>query len=109
MCIRDRASAVSADARYVAFTSEADDLVPGDGNGQSDVFLRDRLARTTVRVSVNAHGDEADGASSVFALSSDGRFVMLQSAASNLVPGDGNGERDLFRKDALAIAVAGHE
>jgi TolB protein len=98
-------SAVSADARYVAFTSEADDLVPGDGNGQSDVFLRDRLARTTVRVSVNAQGGEADGASSVFALSSDGRFVMLQSAASNLVPGDGNGERDLFRKDVLTGAV----
>ena len=98
-------SAVSADARYVAFSSEADDLVPGDRNGTSDVFLRDRLARTTVRVSVNAHGGEADGESSVFALSSDGRFVMLQSAASNLVPGDGNGQRDLFRKDVLTGAV----
>lgn len=98
-------SAVSADARYVAFSSEADDLVPGDLNGKGDVFLRDRLARTTIRVSVNAHGGEADGESSVFALSSDGRFVMFQSAATNLVPGDGNGQRDLFRKDVLTGAV----
>ena len=98
-------SAVSADGRFVAFTSEADDLVPGDGNGVSDVFLRDRVARTTVRVSVTAGGAEADGASSVFALSGDGRYVMLQSAAANLVAGDGNGERDLFRKDVLTGAV----
>ncbi|HZM00114.1 MAG TPA: hypothetical protein VFD43_07685 [Planctomycetota bacterium] len=98
-------SAVSADGRYVVFSSEADNLVPGDGNGTSDVFRRDRRTGATVRVSVAADGGEADGHSAVFALSSDGRFAFLESHATDLVPGDGNGERDLFRKDLRTGAI----
>lgn len=99
-------SQVSSDGRYVVFSSEADNLVPGDDNGVADVFRHDRLLGKTTRISVAADGSPAHGGgASVFALSSDGRFAMLQSAATDLVPGDDNGEPDLFRKDLLSGAI----
>src|SRR5439155_1747545 len=68
----------------------------GDTNGVSDVFLRDRAAGTTVRVSVASDGSQANGESDSAAMSADGRFVAFRSAASNLVKGDTNGLPDIF-------------
>jgi Tol biopolymer transport system component len=148
--------AISGDGRVTAFRSQASDLVADDGNGASDVFVRDRTTRTTTRVSVAssgaegnadsaspdlsfdgrlvvftseatnlddrdaccrdiflhdldagttarisepASGDQANGGSDDSAISSDGRFVVFASEASNLVPGDGNGLADVFLAD----------
>jgi Tol biopolymer transport system component len=91
---------ISADGRFVAFRSGARDLVPGDTNGVSDVFVRDRLAGTTGRVSVGPSGIQGNGPAGDFtALSADGRFVGFDSYASNLVAGDANGTCDVFVHD----------
>jgi Tol biopolymer transport system component len=88
--------AISADGRYVAFVSYATTLIAGDANGRADVFVRDRVARTTERISVSSLGAEANGDSfsypfpSSVAMSADGRFISFSSTASNLVPGDTN-------------------
>jgi uncharacterized repeat protein (TIGR01451 family) len=79
--------AISADGRFVAFVSQADNLVSGDRNVNADVFVRDRLLGTTERVSVNSAGEEADIGGEGPAISADGRFVAFQSQAQNLVPG----------------------
>jgi hypothetical protein len=73
--------------------------VPGDGNGQPDVFVRDVGARVTRLVSVGLGGRPADGASRTASISADGRFVAFESRASNLVPGDDNGRADVFVRD----------
>jgi Tol biopolymer transport system component len=83
----------------VAFESFAPDLVAGDTNGVWDVFVRDRVARTTQRVSVGVGGDEAGLDSKDAAISSDGRYVAFESVATNLVPGDTNDEVDVFVRD----------
>jgi uncharacterized repeat protein (TIGR01451 family) len=77
--------AISADGRFVAFPSEATNLVNGDRNGTTDVFVRDRLTGRTERVSVSSTGAESDGFSDGPAISADGRFVAFQSDAFNLV------------------------
>ncbi|MGQ9666706.1 MAG: TolB family protein [Anaerolineae bacterium] len=94
-----RGSAMSADGRYVAFVSSATNLVSGDTNSVSDVFVRDRLLGTTERVSVASDGTEGNGASSSPAVSADGRYVAFSSEASNLVAGDTNGQSDVFVHD----------
>jgi hypothetical protein len=94
-------ASISADGRYVAFSSWATNLVPGDTNGQMDVFLRDRLAGTTERVSVSSSGAQGNNESGGAAVSADGRFVEFGSYASNLAPGDANGKRDIFVRDRL--------
>jgi Tol biopolymer transport system component len=91
--------ALSADGRYVAFTSYAAGLVPADGNGLLDVFVHDRATGRTVRASVAADGREADGLSFTPSLSADGRFVAFPSEADDLVDGDTNGIRDVFVHD----------
>ncbi len=91
--------AVSADGRFVAFVSDASSLVAGDGNGATDVFLRDLVAGTTTRVSAAAGGIDGDGASREPAMSDDGRWVAFTSEASNLTPGDTNGFADVFLFD----------
>ncbi|MBC7334918.1 MAG: PD40 domain-containing protein, partial [Clostridia bacterium] len=96
-----RGSAISADGRYVAFVSSATNLVPGDTNAVSDVFVRDRWLGTTERVSVASDGTEGNGASSSPAISADGRYVAFSSEASNLVAGDTNGQSDVFVHDRL--------
>jgi Tol biopolymer transport system component len=90
---------ISADGRYVAFASAASTLVAGDTNGAEDVFVYDRVARTNERVSVSSLGAEGTGASYSPAISADGRHVAFTSAASNLTPGDTNGELDVFVRD----------
>lgn len=94
--------AVSADGRFVAFVSDASNLVPGDGNGDFDVFLRDRLAGRTRLVSVSTSGQQSNGGSFTPAISADGRFVVFQSSATNLVPGDTNDAPDVFIRDLLS-------
>jgi hypothetical protein len=90
---------ISGDGRYVSFSSEASNLVPGDTNGVSDVFVHDRQTGQTARVSVGPGGAQANGGSGGPAISSDGRFVAFSSNATNLVGDDTNGKRDVFVYD----------
>jgi Tol biopolymer transport system component len=89
----------SADGRFVVFDSDADNLVPGDSNGSTDVFLRDRVAGRTSRVSVAASGRQADRGAFFGAISANGRFVVFSSDSANLVPNDRNGVTDVFLLD----------
>ena len=77
---------LSLDGRIMVFVSDADDLVPGDTNGESDVFVYRRLTRQLDRVSVTTNGDEADGMSFYPVLSPEGRYVLFFSDAANLIP-----------------------
>jgi Tol biopolymer transport system component len=94
-----RDAALSADGRFVAFVSDADNLVPGDTNGTYDVFVRDRRTGTTKRVSLGSNGVQGNRDSFGAALSADGRFVGFDSSANNLVPSDTNDETDVFVRD----------
>lgn len=80
---------LSANGRYVAFGSDADNLVSGDTNTQADIFVRDLAARRTARVSLGPGGLQADGGSFYPSMSADGRFVVFQSNAKNLTPEQG--------------------
>jgi Tol biopolymer transport system component len=82
--------AISADGRYVAFESWASNLVPGDSNGNWDIFVHDRQTGATERVSVDSSGNQGNSASYRPAVSADGRYVAFHSVASNLVEGDAN-------------------
>ncbi len=88
--------------RYVAFVSSSSNLVAGDTNGKSDVFLRDRVAGTTTLVSRGVGGVPADGDSFDVSVSDNGRYVAFSSAASNVVAGDANGSSDVFVRDMVA-------
>jgi hypothetical protein len=90
---------VSADGRRVAFSSTASNLVPGDRNGESDVFLRDLTTRRIVRVSGALGGAPANGPSYPLSVSPAGRFVTFWSLASNLVADDRNDSWDVFVRD----------
>ena len=89
--------AMSADGSWIAFESQAGDLVAGDANGASDVFLRDLASGRTMLVSHNAAGSSGNGASTAPQITPDGRWVLFASEASDLVSGDTNGVQDLFR------------
>jgi Tol biopolymer transport system component len=93
--------AISADGRLIAFESRASNLVADDDNDRMDVFVHDRSIGTTTRVSVGRNGAEANGDSRDPDLSPDGRFVVFDSAASNLVPNDTNRKRDIFIRDLV--------
>lgn len=110
------APAISADGRFVAFDSEASDLVPGDDNGATDVFVRDRRTGRTTRVSVDSRGAEGDRGSYTPAISGDGRYVAFVSEATDLVAGDTNSDPDVFLHDRrnrrtirLSVAADGRE
>jgi Tol biopolymer transport system component len=94
-----RDHAISANGRYVAFDSVATNLVPGDTNNAFDIFVYDRQADTIERVSVNGSGIQGDSGSFSPSISSDGRYVAFESAATNLAPGDTNGASDIFVYD----------
>jgi Tol biopolymer transport system component len=93
--------AISHDGRFVAFHSVADNLVPNDTNGLTDVFVHGRLTRATERVSVASDGAQGNGHSRDPSISADGRFVAFLSAADNLVQDDTNGVQDVFVRDRL--------
>jgi Tol biopolymer transport system component len=92
-------AAVSADGRYVAFQSQAQNLVAADTNNAGDIFVHDRQTGQTTRVSVSSSGAEAQGASNDPAISADGRFVAFVSDAANLVAGNTGGHRNVFLHD----------
>jgi Tol biopolymer transport system component len=90
---------ISADGRYVVFESYATNLVPGDTNGYTDIFLYDMQTGTTTRISVGSSGAETDGYSSSPSISADGGYIVFGSSATNLVPNDTNGQSDIFVHD----------
>ena len=90
---------ISGDGRYVAFESDAPNLVPGDTNNAEDVFIHDRQTGATARVSVDSAGSEGNGWSQHPSISGDGRYVAFSSGASNLVPGDTKRGIDIFVHD----------
>ena len=92
---------ISADGRYVAFSSHATNLVNSDNNGQEDIFIHDRQMGATERVSAHSNGTEGNGQSNADwdvagLISADGRSILFESHASNLVDDDNNGNKDLF-------------
>jgi Tol biopolymer transport system component len=97
---------ISADGRYVAFVSDATNLVAGDNNGSADVFVHDFQTGTTTRVSVDSAGVEDIGNSNNPSMSADGRSVTFESVADNLVVGDTNTAPDIFVDD-LQVAAGG--
>ena len=92
-------SSISADGRFVAFSSVASNLVPGDTNNENDIFVRDLLTNTTSRVSVDSAGNQGNLVSFAPSISANGRFVVFESNGSNLVPGDTNNREDIFVRD----------
>jgi Tol biopolymer transport system component len=90
---------ISSDGRYVAFSTEATNLVPGDTNALADVFVHDLQTGQTTRVSVDPTGAQGNGNAGNYAMSADGRSVVFQSIATNLVPGDMNSRIDVFVRD----------
>jgi Tol biopolymer transport system component len=114
--------AITPDGRFVAFSSFAANLVTGDTNAHADVFVFDRVSRTTERVSLSGTGAEANADVSKARISRDGRFVAFATTASNLVPGDTNHDlhfnplADVFVRDRqtatterVSLDTAGHE
>jgi Tol biopolymer transport system component len=97
---------VSTNGRFVVFQSDASDLVPGDTNGVSDIFLRDLVAGTTALVSVATNGGFANDASTDPVMTPDGRYVVFVSAATNPVANDTNGILDVFVRDTVGNATA---
>ena len=95
------APSISASGRYVAFASIATNLISNDGNDDVDIFVHDRKTKKTRRVSRPTGGGIPDDGSSEPSISADGRFVAFESAATNLIPNDGNGKTDIFLRGPL--------
>lgn len=95
---------LSADGRFVAFTSQADNLVDGDTNGVGDIFVKDLQSGAIVRASTGSGGEQAANLSSAAAISADAGYVAFRSLANNLVAGD-TGAADVFVKDLLTGAL----
>ncbi len=94
-----RNPSISEDGRYVVFESDADNLVNGDTNGVTDIFLYDRTDDTIERISVDSDEMEADDRSSNPFISPNGMYVVFQSAATDLTTSDSNGRSDIFLRD----------
>ncbi len=92
---------ISSDGRFVAFSSVATNLAPGDLNAHADVFVHDSLTGGTLLASVGLNGVGANADCVAPSISADGRFVSFQSSASNLVAGDTNNQADVFVRDLL--------
>jgi hypothetical protein len=107
---------ISFDGRYVTFISSASNLVPGDTNGQRDVFVHDRSNGVTTRVSLASDGSQANGGATSVSISGGGRYVTFASDASNLVADDKNGRDDVYVHDRetlfttrVSVATGGTE
>jgi hypothetical protein len=94
---------ISADGRYVAFASDATNIVQGDNAGYRDVFEFDRETGKTIRVSISTDGKQADQGTQAFviSISADGQFVAFPSLATNLVLNDTNKAWDIFVHDRV--------
>ena len=98
---------LSADGRFVAFTSLADNLVENDTNNSGDVFLRDRQTGITERISVSTNGIQGNNSSgslslNSISLSANGEYIAFSSRANNLTPNDTNNESDIFIHNRLS-------
>jgi hypothetical protein len=95
---------ITPDGRFVLFTSSASDLVTNrNGLFALNVFLRDRSSNTTALVSVNLNGTAGGNGSSMYGMvSTNGRYVLFQSDATDLVPGDTNAATDIFLRDMVS-------
>lgn len=98
---------ISADGRFVLYSTLAGLVVPGDTNGEVDAFVKDRLTGTTTRVSVDSNGAEGLGRSVGSSISPDGRMIVFESDAPNLVANDTNGE-DVFVHDRTVAPDGGY-
>lgn len=94
--------ALTPDGRVVVFESLATNLAPDDTNHHRDIFVHDRKTGLTTRVSVDSRGNQANNFSQASHLSADGRYIVFESLASNLVSGDTNGVIDVFVHDRQA-------
>jgi hypothetical protein len=97
---------VSADGRWIAFWSYANNLVPGATFYGGDAYVHDRVLGTTELVAVDANGVQGNAKSVYSALSADGRFVAFDSEASTLVAGDTNGQRDIFVRERFGTVTS---
>jgi hypothetical protein len=107
-----RLPAMTADGRFIVFESDANDLVAGDSNNVSDIFVHDRSNGQTIRVSIRSDGQQGNFGSYSPAISDDGRIVVFHSSANNLVDSDSNNVADIFAHDLWAhqttrISVSG--
>jgi len=91
-----RCVSISEDGNFIVFESEASNLVGGDTNNREDVFLHDRATKKTVRLSVNNDGVQGNNHSGRPSITPDGRYVVFQSKADNLLTGDTNSATDVF-------------
>jgi Tol biopolymer transport system component len=91
---------ISADGRFVAFRSNATNLVTGDTNNFSDIFVHDRQTGKTTRVSVSSNGAQANGESFSPSISGNGRFIAFETFSNNLISGDTN-LTDVYMHDRL--------
>ncbi len=100
-------NSISSNGRYVAFYSDATNLVTNDTNNRSDIFVHDLKTHTTTRVSIASDGTEGNGMSSPVPprISGDGRYVAFCSFASNLIPNDTNSSMDIFVRDRQTNAT----
>ena len=96
---RSQYTSISADGRYVAIGSAANNLVSGDTNNAHDIFVHDRETGNTTRVSLASNSTQGNGTSSQPYISANGRYVAFVSSANNLIDGDTNGEDDVFIHD----------
>lgn len=94
---------ISADGRYIAFSSDSTNLSAPDVNGWRDVFLHDRRTQTTSLVSVSSIGIQGNGLHDTLAISADGRFIVFSSNSETLVPLDLNRKQDVFVRDQLTL------
>ena len=90
---------LSADGRYVVFESRSTNLAPGGNVTFEDIYLKDRGTGALTRISTSLTGGDGNGESRYAKISADGRYVVFQSAASNLTSGDDNGRIDIFLWD----------
>ncbi len=93
---------ISTNSRWVVFQSDATDLVPGDTNGVTDIFVRDLQTGSNILVSIALDGSPANGASIDPTITPDGRYVAFTSDATNLVANDTNGISDIFVRDLVS-------
>jgi Tol biopolymer transport system component len=97
--------AISDDGKRIAFRSLASDLVAGDGNGFSDVFVYDETTATISRASVDTSGGDPNETSADPVISGNGRYVAFWTSASDLVAGDAGGF-DVFVRDLTTNSTA---
>jgi hypothetical protein len=93
---------LSAEGRYLAFSSQATNLVESDLNNARDIFVRDLQVGRTILVSVNRAGSgPASGDSDQPYISADGRYVTFRSVATDLVAEETHGEPNLYVRDLV--------